>query len=129
MVAIRAPEEAGSSADIALVERLALNSIESMGAEIQNIANLCNALGVEMAYYEGGQHLTPDPFGSEQEYGAVLVDVQHDPCMYDIYRTWLAELEKIKADANGNTTLCVFSSLSSSDSERYGSFGLLTDMS
>jgi hypothetical protein len=49
--------------------------------------------------------------------------------MYDIYRTWLAELEKIKVDANGNTTLCVLFSLSSSDSERYGSFGLLTDMS
>ncbi len=127
--AIQALEEAGSRADIALVEQLALDSIESMGAEIQNIANLCNSLGVEMAYYEGGQHLTPDPFGSEQEYGFVLVDIQHDPCMYDIYRKWLAELEKIKVNANGNTTLCVIFSLSSSDSERYGSFGLLTDMS
>ena len=92
--AIHALEEAGSSADIALVEQLALDSIKSMGAEIQNIANLCNSLGVEMVYYKGGHLLTPDPFGSEQEYGAVLVDIQHDPCMYEIYRKWLAELEK-----------------------------------
>lgn len=126
--AIQALEDAGSNADNALLEQLALDSVENIGTEIEKVADLCNRLGVKMAYYEGGQHLTPDPFGSEQDYGQALVDIQHAPAMYDIYTKWFAELEKIKVDANGDTTLCVLFTLASPDSARYGSFGLFTDL-
>lgn len=126
--AIAALEEAGVNADMPLLEQLAMDSVESIGAEIQLVADLCNRLGVKMAYYEGGQHLTPDPFGSEQPYGQALVDIQHDPAMYDIYTKWLEELGKIKVDANGDTTLCMLFTLASGDSARYGSFGLYSDI-
>lgn len=126
--AIQALEEAGSSADNALLEEIALDSVESIGTEIEKVADLCNRLGVKMAYYEGGQHFTPDPFGSEQDYGQALIDIQHDPSMYDVYMKWFEELEKIKVDANGDTTLCVLFTLASPDSDRYGSFGLFTDL-
>lgn len=119
-------EKAGSDADMDLIRRLAEEAVAGMSIEIQNIAELCNRLGVKMAYYEAGQHLTPVPFGSEQDYNPALVDFQHDPAMYDIYMQMFEELDSIHVEKNGDTTLCMLFSLTSSDSGRYGSWGLLT---
>jgi hypothetical protein len=126
--AIGALEEAGNGADMALLRRLAEEAVAGMGVDIRNIAALCNTLGVGMAYYEAGQHLTPEPFGSEQDYNQALVDFQHDPAMYDIYMQMFEELDSIHVEKNGDTTLCMLFSLTSSDSGQYGSWGLLTDM-
>lgn len=126
--AIKELEEAGSGADIDLMKRLAEEAVVEMGAEIKGIADLCNRLGVGMAYYEAGQHLTPEPFGSEQDYNPALVDFQHDPAMYDIYMSLFEELEQIKVEKNGDTTLCMLFSLTSADSGQYGSWGLLTNI-
>lgn len=126
--AIDALEKAGSNADSELIGRLAEKAVTDMQAEIQGIADLCNTLGVGMVYYEAGQHLTPEPFGSDQDYNQALVDFQHDPAMYDIYMKMFEELEDIHVDKNGDTTLCMLFSLTGSDSGRYGSWGLLTNI-
>ncbi|NLW88902.1 MAG: hypothetical protein GXY43_04160 [Clostridiaceae bacterium] len=126
--AIRELENAGSGADMDLLRRLAEEAVVEMGNEIRNIAELCDRLGVGMAYYEAGQHLTPEPFGSEQDYNPALVAFQHDPAMYDIYMQMFEKLEGIKVDKNGDTTLCMLFSLTSADSGQYGSWGLLTDI-
>lgn len=126
--AIAELEKAGSSADMELLRRLAEEAVSEMGNEIRNIAELCDRLDVGMAYYEAGQHLTPEPFGSEQDYNQALVDFQHDPAMYDIYMQMFEKLDGIKVEKNGNTTLCMLFSLTSADSGRYGSWGLLTNI-
>jgi hypothetical protein len=48
--------------------------------------------------------------------------------MYDIYIQMFEELEGIKVQKNGDTTLCMLFSLTSADSGQYGSWGLLTDI-
>lgn len=126
--AIDALEKAASNADSELIGRLAEKAVTDMQAEIQGIADLCNTLGVGMVYYEAGQHLTPEPFGSDQDYNQALVDFQHDPAMYDIYMKMFEELEDIHVDKNGDTTLCMLFSLTGSDSGKYGSWGLLTNI-
>ncbi|MBN1775209.1 MAG: hypothetical protein JW817_01950 [Clostridiales bacterium] len=126
--AISELEAAGSDTDMDLIRRLAGEAIAEMAKDTQTIADLCNRLGVGMVYYEAGQHLTPEPFGSEQDYNPALVDFQHDPAMYDLYMSLFEELEKVKVEKNGDTTLCMLFSLTSADSGRYGSWGLLTDI-
>ncbi|MDD4096550.1 MAG: hypothetical protein PHP22_09955 [Oscillospiraceae bacterium] len=126
--AIRELENAGSGADMDLLRRLAEEAVVEMGNEIRKIAELCDRLDVGMAYYEAGQHLTPEPFGSEQDYNPALVAFQHDPAMYDIYIQMFEELEGIKVQKNGDTTLCMLFSLTSPDSGQYGSWGLLTNI-
>lgn len=126
--AIEALEEAGSNADSDLVGRLAEEGVAEMQSSIQSIADLCNTLGVRMAFYEAGQHLTPVPFGSDQDYNQALVDFQHDPAMYDVYMQMFAALDNIHVEKNGDTTLCMLFSLTGSDSGKYGSWGLLTEI-
>lgn len=126
--AIKELEAAGSGADMDLMKRLAEEAVVEMAVDIRKIAELCDRLGVGMAYYEAGQHLTPEPFGSEQDYNRALVDFQHDPAMYDIYMSLFKELEEIKVEKNGDTTLCMLFSLTSGDSGQYGSWGLLTNI-
>ncbi len=81
-------------------------------------------LGIPMIYYEGGQHLTPQPFGSEQPYNPALVEAQSMPGMYELYQEWYDSLRTL-VTAEEPALLMNFSFIGPT-SGRYGSWGLLT---
>lgn len=76
-----------------------------------------------MLFYEGGQHLTPHPFGSEPTYAQALLDVQRSPLMYDLYKEWLGFLDSL-ADKSAPSLFMNFSFIGQR-SARYGSWGIL----
>jgi len=84
--------------------------------------DLANRYNARLVYYEGGQHFTPNPFGSRQPYNHVLVAVQTDPRMYDLYTELMDSLA-----AFGHDPLFLHFSSISDTSGRYGSWGALTD--
>jgi hypothetical protein len=86
--------------------------------------SIAQELGIPMLYYEGGQHLTPEPFGSEQPYNPALVEAQSMPGMYDLYQEWYDSLRTL-ATGEAPTLLMNFSFIGPT-SGRYGSWGLLT---
>lgn len=86
----------------------------------QQQAALAAEAGVRLVYYEGGQHFTPDPFGSDQPYNPALVAAQTHPGMYDLYRDWLARLDELpEAELFANFSFV------GQTSGKYGSWGAL----
>lgn len=77
---------------------------------------------LDLIYYEGGQHFTPSPFGSDQPYNNTLVAAQTDGRIYDLY---LALFDTLNARGN-NPLLMYFTSISST-SGKYGSWGALAN--
>jgi hypothetical protein len=85
--------------------------------------SIASKLGIPMIYYEGGQHLTPDPFGSDQPYAGALMDVQTHPGMHGLYAEWLDTLE-VYSDPVRPSLFMNFSFIGSKDG-KYGSWGVL----
>lgn len=85
--------------------------------------SIATELGIPMIYYEGGQHLTPEPFGSVQDYNPALVAAQSHPGMYDLYNEWYDSLRTF-ATGDDPTLLMNFSFIAPT-SGQYGSWGLL----
>lgn len=84
---------------------------------------VADKLGVPMAFYEGGQHLTPTPFGQEPTYAEALLAIQRDPVMEDLYREWFTFLKTLR---RGNEPLSLMNfSFVGGRSAAYGSWGLL----
>jgi len=81
------------------------------------------ALGLPMIYYEGGQHITPHPFGDEPSYAQALLDLQRDPVMYDLYDSWFDTLRAIHS--GDEPALFMHFSFVADRSARYGSWGML----
>jgi len=77
---------------------------------------------LKLLHYEGGQHFTPEPFGSEQPYNNVLVEAQTDPAMYVLYDQLLDTLANLAG--NGTSLFMHFSFISPQDGQ-YGSWGAL----
>lgn len=116
-------ESRGADATAADVLTLAWDAVRgeafaSMRSQKQSIADLYD---IPMLYYEGGQHLTPDPFGSEQDYGPALVAANRDPGMYELYTAWLDSLETLASPAR--PALFMNFSYIAPVSARYGSWG------
>lgn len=88
----------------------------------QNSA-IANSLNIPMIYYEGGQHITPHPFGAEPTYSQALIDVQRDTAMYNLYNEWFDFLETLIPE--DEKALFANFSLIGSRSARYGSWGIL----
>jgi hypothetical protein len=84
---------------------------------------IADKLGIPMLYYEGGQHLTPTPFGEEPVYAQALLDVQRDTAMYSLYREWFDFLESLSVP--GRESLFMNFSFIGQRSARYGSWGIL----
>jgi hypothetical protein len=85
--------------------------------------SLAARLHVPLTFYEGGQHLTPQPFGQEPPYAAALVAIQRDPVMKDLYLEWFRFLTTLKS---GPEPLVLMNySFVGALSARYGSWGLL----
>lgn len=95
------------------------NSYEWAKTQHEEIATQLN---IPMIYYEGGQHLTPEPFGSEQPYNDALVAAQFHPEMYDLYNEWYDSLRVFVGD---EPSLLMNFSFIGPTSGRYGSWGLL----
>jgi hypothetical protein len=81
------------------------------------------SLGLPMLWYEGGQHLTPNPFGSDRPYNGALTDAQTHPKMYDLYAEWLDTLEAFSDPAR--PSLFMTFSFIGPKSGKYGSWGAL----
>ncbi|MBN2103312.1 T9SS type A sorting domain-containing protein [bacterium] len=85
--------------------------------------SIARKLNIPLVYYEGGQHLTPDPFGSDQPYNQALMDAQTHPDMYHLYQEWLDSLGTFVPE--GQTSLFMNFSFISNKSGKYGSWGVL----
>ncbi|MCB2199435.1 T9SS type A sorting domain-containing protein [bacterium] len=118
-------ETAGEDATVEMVLEWAEYGMdhESYPAMVE-MAGLAETLGLELLFYEGGQHLTPNPFGSVQPYNQALVDAQLDDGMYDLYADWLDRLRNLSDDPKLLMNFSFMSPLSG----RYGSWGALTSV-
>lgn len=86
-------------------------------------SQVADPLHVPMVFYEGGQHITPSPFGVEPTYSKALLDIQRDTSMYNLYMEWFDFLRTLQ---NGNKPLiCMNYSFVGGRSAQYGSWGLL----
>lgn len=94
---------------------------------IQNIkSELADSLRIPLAFYEGGQHLTPNPFGTPPTYEQALLDVQRDTAMYNLYNEWFEFLRTLQ---EGDEPLqCMNFSLIAERSAQYGSWGVWETM-
>lgn len=84
---------------------------------------IADSLNIPLIYYEGGQHLTPQPFGQSSTYDQALLDVMRDTAMYNLYDELFDTLRGL-ADSP-NPSLFMNFSFVSSRSARYGSWGIL----
>lgn len=87
---------------------------------------IADSLNVPMYFYEGGQHLTPTPFGEEPTYANALLDIQRDPQMYGLYNEWF---DYIRTLQSGSEPLALMNfAFITNRSARYGSWGVLESM-
>jgi hypothetical protein len=112
--------EAATAADVAAAARA---SREEQFSWLQSQkTNIADVYGIPMLYYEGGQHLTPNPFGEEPSYANALIEIQRDTSMYNLYNEWFALLRTLTT--NEPSKFMNFSFISER-SARYGSWGIL----
>ena len=86
-------------------------------------AEIADVLKIPMLYYEGGQHLTPTPFGEEPTYANALIGIQRDASLYKLYNEWFDFLKTLNTTAE--PALFMNFSFVSPRSARYGSWGIL----
>ncbi|MDQ3141202.1 MAG: T9SS type A sorting domain-containing protein [Bacteroidota bacterium] len=86
-------------------------------------ANIADKYKIPMLYYEGGQHITPHPFGDLPTYEKALLNVQRHPDMKNLYQEWFDILRGL--NSSNQPTLFGNFSLIAPRSSRYGSWGLL----
>lgn len=83
-------------------------------------------LNKPMAFYEGGQHITPNPFGVNPTYAQALIDIQRAPVMYQMYNDWYNFVRTLQS---GSAPLDLMNfSFVSERSAQYGSWGILETM-
>ncbi|MCC6412457.1 MAG: T9SS type A sorting domain-containing protein, partial [Saprospiraceae bacterium] len=75
----------------------------------------------KLVFYEGGQHFTPDPFGTVQPYCQALIDCQTMPGMYDLYQRLFDTLRTLSGDEMLFMNFSFISPLGC----QYGSWGAL----
>ncbi|MFX1374589.1 MAG: hypothetical protein ACFFA0_02145 [Promethearchaeota archaeon] len=112
------------------VFNLAVNGIdENIIPSIALYLNRTIELGKKLMFYEAGQHLTPDPFGSIQPYGQVLVDIQYHDAIYYLYNYLFNRIRDLRdnVDYEENFLMMIFS-FASGPSVQYGTWGVLPDI-
>jgi len=93
---------------------------------IKGIKGLSDEVGKPMAFYEGGQHITPIPFGVASTYDDVLIDVMRDTAMYNMYNEWFDMLRTLQ---EGSDPLVLMNfSFVTGRSAQFGSWGVLETM-
>lgn len=90
-------------------------------------AQLAANNGKQLLFYEGGQHFTPDPWGTVQPYNLALLEAQVAPEMYALYQQMLDTIASLSED---DMLFMHFSFIAPLGDEpedaRWGSFGSLT---
>lgn len=84
-------------------------------------AQLAKTKNKKLLFYEGGQHFTPEPFGTTQPYAQALMDAQTHPAIYDLYKQLLDTLKTLTS----NEMVFMNFSFIGQKNERYGSWGVL----
>lgn len=117
----------GEDATVEDVAFYARQGMEATKGWLQSQKNeLADPLGVPMVFYEGGQHITPIPFGEEPTYAQALLDIQRDTSMYNMYNEWFDFLRTLQT---GDEPLQLMNfSFIARRSARYGSWGILETM-
>lgn len=116
----------GANATADDVIRVTQASLAEGLAQLQDLkTKVADPLGVPMLFYEGGQHLTPQPFGTVQPYNQALMDAQRHPGMRTLYDDWFAGLHQI---LQGQATVFANFSFVKQLSGQYGSWGILESM-
>ncbi|TXF88154.1 T9SS type A sorting domain-containing protein [Neolewinella aurantiaca] len=116
--------ESATAADI--IEQATISMSTSFGYVSEQKTEVADPLGLPLVFYEGGQHLTPNPFGVYPSYGEALVDAQRSPGMYDLYTAWFDSLRTLQT---GTEPLRIMHfSFVSSRNAQYGSWGMLETM-
>lgn len=120
-------DQLGATATVADVAERAAESLPlSFSYVKEQQVEVADPLGVPMLFYEGGQHLTPHPFGVYPDYGEALVDLQRSPQMYDLYNTWFDSLRTLQS---GEVPLKIMHfSFVAPRSAQFGSWGMLETM-
>ena len=117
----------GANTTVADIAKIARQSMPEAYKSIKEIKyQLADSLDKPLAFYEGGQHLTPHPFGVEPTYKQALLDIQRDTAMYNLYSEWFNQLRTLQ-EGNEPVLLMNFSFVSSR-SAQYGSWGILETM-
>lgn len=117
-------DDLGSSATANDVYNLVNNELASQFSTIQDIKEqVADSINKKLVFYEGGQHLTPIPFGAQPTYANALLDIQRNTAMYNLYNSWFNFLRTLQS---GNEPLQLMNfSFISSRSAQYGSWGIL----
>lgn len=80
----------------------------------------------KLVFYEGGQHFTPDPWGTQQSYNTAMMEAQENPLMYDLYEQLFDTLSALSI---GETLLMHYSFINplweDPNNGAYGNFGSL----
>ncbi|MEZ4908375.1 MAG: T9SS type A sorting domain-containing protein [Saprospiraceae bacterium] len=84
---------------------------------------IADPLNLPLMFYEGGQHITPTPFGEEPTYADALLAIQRDTAIYNLYNEWFEFMRTLQSGDNP-LTLMNFSFVSNR-SAKYGSWGIL----
>ncbi len=113
----------GSNATALDVANFANQGIEESFDYIKGIKTIADSLDLPLAFYEGGQHLTPTPFGVMPTYADALLEVQTIPEMYDLYTEWIDSIRTLNTREEP-MLLCHFV-FASKPSAQFGSWGLL----
>ncbi len=113
-----------TAADIAYYAR------QNMPQEFQYISEiktqLADSINKPIMFYEGGQHLTPHPFGVEPTYSQALLDIQRDTALYNMYNEWFEQLRTLQ---EGDEPLLLMNfAFVGQRSAQYGSWGILETM-
>lgn len=116
----------GSAATVADVARFVRQNMTQGVHFIEEVQTIASSLGKTLAFYEGGQHFTPHPFGVEPSYAQALLDIQRDTAMYHLYQEWFSALRSIHQ--GDEPWLMMNFSFVSARSARYGSWGILESM-
>jgi hypothetical protein len=114
-----------TTSDIAYWARYTRNIHEKIW--MQDIkTTIADSLNKKMVFYEGGQHLTPTPFGEEPTYAQALLEIQRDTAIYNLYNEWY---DFVRTLQTGDTPLQLMNfSFVGGRSARYGSWGILETM-
>jgi len=115
----------GSNATVAdLAHRVRKSRDKNEKKWISDIkTKIADPIGLPVIFYEGGQHITPNPFGQDASYEKCLLDIQRDTKMYNLYNEWFDFMETL--NTGGQPLTCMNFSFVSGRSAKYGSWGIL----
>ena len=117
----------GASATTSDIAFYAREGIEEAKVWLQTQkSELADPLGLPLIFYEGGQHLTANPFGVEPSYAQALLDIQRDTAMFNLYNEWFDFLRTLQ-EGDKPISLMNFSFVAGR-SAQYGSWGILETM-